>query len=69
MEKNKTKVIINAGVARNLLRAGCTIVDIKASKFNKAASVFVFNADDKFNAEFAKINEEIVNKSKQVVAE
>lgn len=63
MENNKNvktcKLIFNAGTARALLRAGCTIVDIKQSRENADKTVFVFRNDDHFRKEFRRINKEI----------
>lgn len=57
MEEKTTKIIRNSGVARHLLKAGCTMVDIKPAKEDptKTKSVFVFLIDDKFNASMEKI--------------
>lgn len=57
MEEKTTKIIRNSGVARHLLKAGCTMVDIKPAKEDptKAKSVFVFLIDDNFNAAMEKI--------------
>lgn len=64
MENNKNiekacKLVFNAGCARALLRAGCTICDIKQSRENSDRSIFVFKNDDIFKAEFERINREI----------
>ena len=64
MENNKNiekscKLVFNAGCARALLRAGCTICDIKQSRENPDRSIFVFKNDDHFKAEFERINREI----------
>lgn len=64
MENNQNKIkecklVFNAGCARALLRAGCTIVDIKQSRENPERSVFVFKNDEKFQKEFERINKEI----------
>ena len=57
MEAKTTKIIRNSGVARHLLKDGCTMVDIKPAKEDptKTKSVFVFLIDDKFNAAMEKI--------------
>ena len=47
------------GVARNLLRRGCVICDLKPDKENKEKTVVVFKCDDHFWSEFEKINKEI----------
>ena len=54
MEKN-SKVIVNPRVARNLLKVGCQIIDIKKSKKNADATVFVFHKDAEFDAALDKI--------------
>lgn len=61
MENNKkeAKLIFNAGTARSLLRAGCTIVDIKQSRENADKTIFAFKYDGHFKAEFERINKEI----------
>lgn len=57
--KKDTKLIFNMGVARNLLRRGCVICDLKPDKENKEKTVVVFKCDDHFWSEFEKINKEI----------
>lgn len=64
MENNKNmakdaKLIFNAGTCRALLKAGCTIIDVKPDRENAIKSVFVFKADEHFWAEFERINREI----------
>ena len=64
MENNRQtekacKLVFNPGCARALLRAGCTICDIKQSRENADKSIFVFKNDDIFQAEFEKLNKEI----------
>ena len=61
MENNKkeAKLIFNAGAARSLLRAGCTIVDIKQSRENADKTIFAFKNDEHFQTEFERINKEI----------
>ena len=54
MEKN-SKVIVNPRIARNLLKVGCQIIDIKKSKKNADATVFVFRKDTEFDAALDKI--------------
>ena len=43
-----TKAIFSARTARQLLRLGNTIIDIKPNKENKEKTVFIFRFDDKF---------------------
>ena len=57
--KKEAKLIFNAGTARSLLRAGCTIIDIKQSRENADKTVFVFKIDEHFQTEFERINKEI----------
>lgn len=57
--KKEAKLIFNAGAARSLLKAGCTMIDVKPDRENPVKSVFVFKADDHFWAEFERINKEI----------
>lgn len=64
MENNKNikrdaKCIMNMGVARSLIRAGCQVIDAKPDKFNKEKTVLVFKRDDHFEEEFSRINKEI----------
>lgn len=61
MENNKkeARLVFNPGCARALLRAGCTICDIKQSRENADKSIFVFKNDDVFKTEFERINREI----------
>lgn len=48
VENNDTKLIFSPNVARNLLKLGNTIVDIKPNKENKMKTVFVFKNDEHF---------------------
>lgn len=47
-EIKNTKAIFSARTARQLLRLGNTIIDIKPNKENKEKTVFIFRLDDKF---------------------
>lgn len=49
------KIIKNPSVARNLLKLGNRIVDIKADKRNKLKTVFVFEKNSKFEQDLEKI--------------
>ena len=51
-EVKDTKLIFSPNVARNLLRLGNTIVDIKPNKENKLRTVFVFKNDEHFRNSF-----------------
>ena len=57
--KKEARLVFNPGCARALLRAGCTICDIKQSRENADKSIFVFKNDDLFKSEFERINREI----------
>lgn len=64
MENNKNKIkecklIFNMGLSRALLRAGCTIVDLKASRENPDKTIAVFKNDELFQKEFERLNKEI----------
>lgn len=62
MEEKKYKIIFNAGVARNLLKMGCQIVDIKPDRSNADRSLFIFERTDEFEKAFAEINDALKNK-------
>lgn len=51
-ENKDTKLIFSPNIARNLLRLGNTIVDIKPNKENKLRTVFVFKNDQHFRDSF-----------------
>ena len=67
MENNKkeARLVFNPGVARSLLREGCTMVDIKQSRENADKSVFVFKNDEKFQTAFERLNKEIAESKSQ----
>lgn len=58
-KKKECKLVFNPGCARALLRAGCTICDIKQSRENAEKSIFVFKNDEVFQTEFERLNKEI----------
>lgn len=58
-KKKECKLVFNMGLSRALLRAGCTIVDLKASRENPDKTIAVFKNDDLFQAEFERLNREI----------
>ena len=58
-KEKECKLVFNPGCARALLRAGCTICDIKQSRENADKSIFVFKNDEIFKSEFERINKEI----------
>jgi hypothetical protein len=56
IEKN-SKIIFNPSVARSLLKNyNAHLIDIKPSKTNKAASVFVFEKNDVFDKAMQEIS-------------
>lgn len=57
--KKEAKLIFNMGVGRALLKAGCTIIDVKPDRANADKTVLVFKNDELFQRELARINEEI----------
>lgn len=63
--QKETKLVFNCGVVRALLKAGCTIVDIKPDKNNaetgKEKTVFVFKNDEHFQKEFERVTKEIAD--------
>lgn len=60
METNREyKLIFSAGIARNLIKMGVNIADIKADKNNPDKTVFVFKRTAEFEIAFAQINKEI----------
>lgn len=57
--KKEARLIFNMGCGRALLKAGCTVIDVKPDKSNKDKTVLVFKNDEIFEREFARINKEI----------
>lgn len=57
--KKEAKLIFNAGTCRSLLKANCTIIDVKPDRENPDKTVFVFKNDGHFQKEFERINQEI----------
>ena len=57
--KKNFKLVFNPGCARRLLRAGCTISDIKQSKENPDKTIFVFKRDEAFEQAFAELNDSL----------
>lgn len=62
MEEKQYKIIFNAGVSRNLLKAGCPIADIKADRNNKDKTLFIFERTPEFEKVFAEINSALKEK-------
>lgn len=65
--KKEYKLVFNAGVARQLLRVGIPIADIKSDRTNPDKTVFVFKNDENFQREFERINKEIAQVKEQEV--
>lgn len=61
MENNKkeARLVFNMGVARALLKTGCTVIDVKPDRTNPEKTVLVFKNDEIFQREFERINKEI----------
>ena len=57
--KKEYKLVFNAGVARQLIRMGLVVADIKKDRDNPDKTVFVFKRTPEFEAAFAQINKEI----------
>lgn len=57
--KKEAKLIFNMGVGRALLKAGCTVIDVKPDRANADKTVLVFKNDELFQRELARINREI----------
>lgn len=58
-KQKECKLVFNMGLSRALLRAGCTIVDLKASRENPDKTIAVFKNDEHFQIEFERLNKEI----------
>lgn len=59
--ENKAKTIFTASIARQLLKKGNKIIDIKPYRDAKGRTIFVFDATEQFFKDF----EEIVNNKKK----
>ena len=57
--KKEYKLVFNSGCARQLLRMGVPIADIKADRVNPDKTVFVFKRTPEFEEAFTQINKEI----------
>lgn len=64
MENKEYKLIFSAGIARNLIKRGVVVSDIKADKNNPDKTVFVFKRTADFEVAFAQINDEIAASKK-----
>ena len=62
----EARLVFNLGVGRALLKANCTVIDVKPDRTNPDKTVLVFKNDEHFQAEFERINKEIAEaKSKE----
>lgn len=59
MVEKEYKIIFNAGCARNLLKNGIPIYDIKPDKNNPERTLFVFEKTEDFKRVFSEINRAI----------
>ena len=57
--KKEFKLVFNAGVARQLIRMGLIVADIKRDRENQDKTVFVFKRTPEFETAFERINREI----------
>lgn len=64
--KKEYKLVFNAGVARQLIRMGIIVADIKKDRDNPDKTVFVFKRTPEFESAFEQINREIAE-SKEVL--
>ena len=58
-KKKEARLIFNMGCGRALLKAGCTVIDVKPDRTNPDKTVLVFKNDEIFEKEFSRINKEI----------
>jgi len=61
MEEMNSKLIFSPMITRHLLKMGNQIIDIKADKNDSKRTVFVFKKDDKFNADFNTVLNDIAD--------
>lgn len=64
MEQKEARLIFNMGVGRKLIKAGCTVTDVKPARDNRDKSILVFKNDETFQREFARINKELAEMKK-----
>lgn len=55
----EARLVFNMGCGRALLKAGCTVIDVKPDRANPDKTVLVFKNDETFKREFERINKEI----------
>ena len=51
-KKKEARLIFNMGCGRALLKAGCTVIDVKPDRTNPDKTVLVFKNDEIFEKEF-----------------
>ena len=61
MEEMNSKLVFSPRITRNLLKMGNQIIDIKADKNNPKCTVFVFKKDEKFEADFNTVLNDIAD--------
>lgn len=61
MEEMNSKLVFSPRITRNLLKMGNQIIDIKADKNDHKCTVFVFKKDEKFDADFNTILNDIAD--------
>ena len=61
MDEMNSKLIFSPMITRHLLKMGNQIIDIKADKNDSKRTVFVFKKDDKFNADFNTVLNDIAD--------
>lgn len=54
-EERKGMIVFTGRVARELLRRGYTIIDVKPDKTNKIKSIYVFKRENDIEKEIANI--------------
>lgn len=55
MDNKNTKLIFKAHIARELLKQGNKIVDIKPNRENTIQTIFVFEKNEKFDKDLSSI--------------
>ena len=57
MNEKNSKIIFNPAIARKLVKEyNCNIIDLKPSKANHSATVFVFEKNDAFDKAMQEIS-------------
>ena len=65
MEEMNSKLVFSPRITRNLLKMGNQIIDIKADKNDHKCTVFVFKKDEKFDADFNTILNDIADEKRK----